>query len=190
MNHALKVTVFLGISLDGFIAGPGGDLSWLSECATESPTETGYDELMDRTDALVLGRNTYDAVRQFSNWPFGGKRVYVMTHQPLVPAHGEIALQGDIEQALRTVQTSGARSIYLDGGNVVQQALDKNLVDELVLSWVPVVLGSGIRLFEEGLSPSRWQLGHSRSFQSGMVQAYYRNARSRGPLAESVGKQA
>ena len=96
MTHAAKVTVFLGISLDGFIAGPGGDLAWLSECATESPTDTGYDELMGRTDALVLGRNTYEAVRQFSDWPFEGKRVYVMTHRPLVPAHGEIALQGNI----------------------------------------------------------------------------------------------
>ena len=188
MTHAAKVTVFLGISLDGFIAGPGGDLAWLSECATESPTDTGYDELMGRTDALVLGRNTYEAVRQFSQWPFEGKRVYVMTHRPLVPAHGEIALQGNIEHALRTVQTSGAHAIYLDGGNVVRQALEKHLVDELVLSWVPVVLGSGIRLFEEGLSPSRWRLRHSRSFESGMVQASYRNVRSTEPLAACVSK--
>ena len=186
MTDSAKVIVFLGISLDGFIAGPGGDLSWLSECANESPTETGYEELMDRTDALVLGRHTHDAVLQFSNWPFRGKRVYVLTHRPLVPVHGVIALQGDIEQALRIVQASGARSIYLDGGNVVRQALEKNLVDELVLSWVPVVLGSGIRLFEEGLSPSRWRLGHSRLFESGMVQASYRNARSTQPHAESV----
>lgn len=105
-----------------------------------------------------------------------------------IPVHGVIALQGDIEQALRIVQASGTRSIYLDGGNVVRQALEKNLVDELVLSWVPVVLGSGIWLFEEGLSPSRWRLGHSRSFESGMVQvqASYRNARSTQPHAKSV----
>lgn len=190
MPYVAKVIVFLGISLDGFIAGPGGDLSWLSECANESPAETGYDELMDRTDALVLGRNTHDAVLQFSNWPFSGKRIYVLTHRPLVPVHGEIALQGGIEQALCTVQASGARSIYLDGGNVVRQALEKNLVDELVLSWVPVVLGSGIRLFEEGLSPSRWRLGYSRSFQSGMVQASYQNSRSTERLAKSVSEQA
>lgn len=111
MPLSVKVIVFLGISLDGFIAGPAGDLSWLSECANESPAETGYDELMGRTDALVLGRNTYDAVLGFSDWPFGSKRVYVLTHRPMEPAHGETALQGDIEQALRTVQASGARTI-------------------------------------------------------------------------------
>lgn len=186
MNHASKITVFLGISLDGFIAGPGGDLSWLSECSTESPTETGYDELMGQTDALVLGRNTYDAVLHFGNWPFAGKRVYVMTSRPLLPAHGEVALEGDIERVLRAAQASGARFIYLDGGNVVRQALEKNLVDELVLSWVPTVLGRGIRLFEEGLSPSRWQLVRSRSFKSGMVQAAYRSACSEAPCADSA----
>ena len=82
------------------------------------------------------------------------------------------------------------QSIYRDGSNLVREALEKNLVDELVLSWIPVVLGSGIRLFEEGLSPSRWRLGHSRSFQSGIVQASYRNAHFTEPHAECVGNQA
>lgn len=190
MHGFPQVIVFLGISLDGFIAGPAGDLSWLSECANESPAETGYDELMGRTDALLLGRNTYDAVLGFSDWPFGGKRVYVLTHRPMAPAHGEIALQGDIEQALCRVQASGARTVYLDGGNVVRQALEKNLVDELVLSWVPVVLGGGIRLFEEGLTPSRWQLAKTRSFPSGMVQTSYLNGCSTVRLESGTGEPA
>jgi dihydrofolate reductase len=176
MSHTPKVVVFLGISLDGFIAAEGGDLSWLSACANESTAETGYDQLMDQTDALLLGRNTYDAVRQFSSWPYGAKPVYVLTHRPIRPAHGERAMQGNIEQALRAVHASGAKTVYLDGGDVVRQALQRNLVEELVLSWVPVVLGSGIRLFAKGLSPSSWHLVHSRSFQSGMVQASYRRA--------------
>lgn len=176
MIRSPEVVVFLGISLDGFIAGEGGDLSWLQACADESPAETGYDDLMARIDALVMGRNTYDAVLQFKDWPFGGKPVYVLTHRPLTSMHGERALQGDIEQAIRTVQAGGANCIYLDGGHVVRQALQKNLVDELVLSWVPVVLGQGVKLFEEGLPPSRWQLDQSRSFKSGLVQARYRRA--------------
>ncbi len=174
MSRLPRVVVFLGISIDGFIAGPGGDLSWLSACAGESPADTGYDELMARSDALVLGRNTYDSVLRFDDWPFGSKPVHVLTRRPLTPLHGERALQGNIEQVLRTVQAAGANSIYLDGGDVVRQALQDSLVDELVLSWVPIVLGQGIRLFGEGLPSSRWQLVRSRSFQSGMVQASYR----------------
>ena len=176
MTCSPEVLVFLGISLDGFIAGEGGDLSWLQACADESPADTGYNELMARVDALVLGRNTYDAVLQFKDWPFGDKPVYVLTHRPLTSKHGERAVQGDIEQALRTVQTEGARCIYLDGGHVVRQALQKHLVDELVLSWVPVVLGQGVKLFEEGLPPLHWHLDQSRSFKSGLVQARYRRA--------------
>lgn len=176
MSRFPKVVVFLGVSLDGFIAGPGGDLSWLADCASESPAETGYNDLMATTDALVLGRNTYDAVRSFNEWPFGTKPVYVLTHRPLNAGHGERAVQGSMEQVLRTVHESGARAVYLDGGDVVRQALQAHLVDELVLSWVPVVLGEGNRLFGEGLPPSCWRLTHSRGFQSGMVQASYRKA--------------
>lgn len=181
MKRYPHVVVFLGISLDGFIAGEGGDLSWLSECANESPADTGYDELMARTDALVMGRNTYDSVLRFDDWPFGTKPVYVLTHRPLTPGHGERAIQGDIEQALLAVHALGANTIYLDGGDVVRQALQKNLVDELVLSWVPVVLGQGVRLFDDGLPPSRWRLMRSRSFQSGLVQTSYRRRGERQP---------
>lgn len=176
MQQSPQVIVFLGISLDGYIAGEGGDLSWLSECANESPAETGYDELMARADTLVLGRNTYDAVLRIKDWPFGNKPVHVLTHRPVIPLHGERALQGDMEEALLALRASGAKCIYLDGGHVVRQALEKNLVDELVLSWVPVVLGKGVRLFEEGVPSSRWRLTRSRAFESGLVQAAYQRA--------------
>jgi dihydrofolate reductase len=175
-TNASQIAVFLGISLDGFIAGEGGDLSWLSDAASASPEETGYDALMARTDALVLGRNTYDSVRGFTEWPFGNKPVYVLTNRPLVPAFGERVLQGDIERVLQAAQSSSGGTIYLDGGDVVRQAMRKNLVDELTLSWVPVVLGSGIRLFEGGLPRSRWKLTGTRLLESGMVQASYRRA--------------
>lgn len=177
MPRLPHVVVFLGISIDGCIAGDGGDLSWLTTCAGESPAETGYADLMTRTDALVLGRNTYDAVAQFNEWPFEGKLVYVLTQRPLNSEYGERAVQGKLEEVLRTVQASGANTLYLDGGEVVRQALQADLVDELVLSWVPVVLGSGVRLFADGLPASRWRLVRSRSFPSGMVQASYSRER-------------
>lgn len=177
MSKSPKVVVFLGISLDGCIAGPNGDLSWMSECANESTAETGYDDLMARTDAVLMGRNTYESVCTFNEWPFGSKPVYVMTHRPLVPAHGERVVQGSMEDALHVIQASGVQSIYLDGGDVVRQALRCNLVDELVLSWVPVILGQGVRLFGEGVPASRWRLVQSRVFRSGMVQASYHRIR-------------
>lgn len=124
-----------------------------------------------------MGRNTYESVCAFNEWPFGSKPVYVMTHRPLVPVHGERVVQGSMEDALCAVQASGVQSIYLDGGDVVRQALQSNQVDELVLSWVPVILGQGVRLFGEGVPSSRWRLAHSRVFRSGMVQACYHSTR-------------
>lgn len=165
--------VFLGISLDGFIAGPNGDLSWLSECAGESPAETGYDELLSRVDTHLIGRQTYESVLAFAQWPYAGQRVKVLTHRPLEPRFSETACHGPIEQVLARLGAEGARGVYLDGGQVVRQALAAGLVDELTLSWVPVMLGGGVRLFDAAMPRSQWQLVGSRSFKSGMLQGRY-----------------
>ncbi len=169
----LKLYVFLGLSLDGCIAGEQGDLSWMEVCAAESPGDTGYDALMAQVDTLLLGRRTYDAVMGFGAWPFVGKRVRVLTHRSLEPRHGECAMGGPLREVLAQLAAEGARHIYIDGGDVVRQALVQDLVHEMTLSWVPVVLGRGTRLFETGLPGSAWQLAGSRQFRSGMVQARY-----------------
>lgn len=169
----VHTAVFLGISLDGCIAGPQGDLSWLSACATESPADTGYEALMQRTDTLLLGRRTHDAVLALGDWPFRNHRVRVLTHRPLPSDHGAQACQGSLPEVLAGLHAEGSRHVYLDGGEVVAQALDSGLVDELTLSWIPVVLGSGTRLFSGPLPRSDWRLVQVRTFASGMVQARY-----------------
>lgn len=169
--------VFLGLSLDGCIAGEQGDLSWMDISAAESPADTGYDALMAQIDTLLLGRRTYDAVIGFGEWPFVGKRVCVLTHRPVVPRYDERACGGELREVLAALTAEGATHIYIDGGDVVRQALAQDLVDEMTLSWLPVVLGRGTRLFEAGLPGSAWQLVGSRRFDSGMVQARYRRHR-------------
>lgn len=171
-----ELHVFLGISLDGCIAGEDGDLSWMQACAAESPAETGYAALMDKVDTLLLGRRTYDAVLGFGDWPFAGKQVRVMTRRALNAQHGEEPCCGPLPSVLAQLAAQGARRVYLDGGDVVRQALALDLVTELTLSWVPVLLGQGTRLFENGLPRQNWQLLGSRAFASGMVQARYGRA--------------
>ena len=173
LPSGLELHVFLGLSLDGCIAGEQGDLSWMEVCAAESPSDTGYDALMAQVDTLLLGRRTYDAVMAFDDWPFVDKRVHVLTHRSLVPRFGESACCGPLREVLTNLAAEGARHIYIDGGDVVRQALAQDLVYEMTLSWLPVVLGRGTRLFETGLPGSAWQLASSRQFSSGMVQARY-----------------
>ena len=174
MNHAIKVSVFLGISLDGYIAGADNDLSWLSVVETDPPEDTGYNALMAGIDVLVMGRNTYETVLTFGFWPYEGKQVVVLTSRPLAPLHGETSFNGSLRELLTELSAHGLKHVYLDGGNVVRQGLQQQLVDELTLSWVPVTIGKGVRLFEGDMSMSQWKLTSHQAFPSGLLQGRYK----------------
>lgn len=174
------VRVFVAASLDGFIADVHGDLSWLS--AFDDPPElTGYASLSAQTDTVVLGRNTYDTVRGFDGWPYDGKRVVVLTHRGLEGAHGEEAHAGSLEALLGDLWMQGSRHIYLDGGQAIRQGLLSGCVDELTISWAPVLLGTGVPLFGAALPVTRLRLVSSRSLPSGLVQCVYTPDRSIRP---------
>lgn len=166
------VRVFVAASLDGFIAGAQGDLSWLS-AFDDPPEQTGYARLSAQTDTVILGRNTCDAVRGFDAWPYAGKRVVVLTSRGLVCAHGEEAHAGSLEPLLHRLWTQGSRNVYLDGGQAIRQGLRSGCVDELTISWAPLVLGAGVPLFGPELAMTRLQLVASRSLPSGLVQCTY-----------------
>jgi dihydrofolate reductase len=172
-----RVSVYLALSLDGYIAREDGGLDWLERMQVPGE-DYGYAEFYGGVDALVLGRRTYDAVLDFPDWPFDGKRVVVLTHRPLRPRHGERAHAGALEPLLRELAREGARRVYLDGGNAVRGALAEGLVDDLTLSWVPVVLGRGRPLFDRSLLSSEWQLAGSRAFSTGLVQCRYHRRRT------------
>ena len=168
------VSIFLGISIDGCIAGENGDLSWLAELAPDSPDATGYTALMAQVDTLLIGRTTYDAVLGFEPWPYAGKRVVVLSHRDFAPRHGEQRREGGVREVLAGLAAEGCRHVYLDGGAVIRAALREGVIDSLTLSVLPVVLGKGVRLFEDGLPRSDWRLEDTRPLPSGVVQLRYR----------------
>lgn len=174
MTTLPRVSVFLGLSLDGYLAREDHGLDWLDLVRTDPPEDTGYVDLMASVDTLVIGRSTYDAVIGFPEWPFSGKRVVVLTRRPLAARHDEETFQGDLTHLLERLAHDGRRHVYLDGGDVVRQGLRAGVISDLTLSWLPIVLGSGIALFERGLPESIWQHAGSRAFPSGLVQATYR----------------
>ena len=174
MSHTIKVSVFLGISLDGYIAGADNDLSWLSVVETDPPEDTGYNALMADIDVMVMGRNTYETVLTFGFWPYEGKQVVVLTSRPLSPLHGETSFNGSLRDLLAELVGRGLKHVYLDGGNVVRQGLQQQLVDELTLSWVPVTIGKGVRLFDGDMSMSQWKLASHQAFPSGLLQGRYK----------------
>lgn len=187
-----SVNAFLALSLDGYIAGPEGDLSWLDPYATDSIEATGYRSLMDRVDTLVMGRNTFEKLLSFAHWPYQGKEVVVLTHRPLSPRHGETVLAGPLREVLAKLYERGARHVYLDGGQAVRQGLADGLVDQLTLSWVPVILGKGILLFDGIQKCLALQLAEVRHLPSGLVQTIYRPPEPLGrqPTEESLHEPA
>ena len=173
--HRPRVSAFLALSLDGFIAGEGGDLDWLTPYGGDSQEETGYSALMASADTLLMGRNTYDIVNAFPEWFYGDKPVVVLTHRPAAPREHVSFRQGALAQVLGDLWQAGARHIYLDGGEVVRQGLQAGLVDELTLFWVPVTLGAGVSLWTQAL-PGRLVPVSSTVLPSGLVRVVYRPA--------------
>lgn len=168
-----KVSAFLGLSLDGYIAGQKGDLSWMSPFQTDSSEDTGYKALMDSVDVLIMGRNTYDVVRNFESWPYTGKRVIVLTHRPLLPLHGETTHEGPLSDLLAQLHAESYQHVYIDGGSIIREGLANGVIDTLTLSWLPVVLGNGIPLFQPGTPMSYWHPKKLRAFPSGLLQGQY-----------------
>lgn len=171
----MRVRVFVGVSIDGFIARPDGGLDFLT--GFETGEDAGYEAFMAGIDALVVGRATYDQVCGFPTWPYAGKRLIVLTHRPLDPRHGETAHAGPLAPLCAALAAEGVRAIYLDGGVAVRQGLDEDLVDDLTITTVPRTIGAGRPLFGGAPTLRAWTLAGVRSFASGMVQVRYERAR-------------
>lgn len=171
-----RCSVFIAVSLDGFIARPDGGLDWLS--IVERPGEDyGFKKFFEEIDALVLGRKTHETTLTFEPWPYLGKRCVVMTHRTPTLRHGEELFAGSPNEIVDRLSRDGIRRIYVDGGDVIRQFLALGLVDDLTLSTIPVLLGEGIRLFGGTPTDVPLDLLASRSFPSGLVQNSYRARR-------------
>jgi dihydrofolate reductase len=170
----MTVSVFIGTSLDGFIARPDGALDWLPEGGGEPH---GYDEFIASVDALVIGRKTFEKVLTFETWPYGDKRVVVLSSHPvdLSAARGGVVEQmaGPPADIVSQLAAGGAHHLYVDGGITIQEFLRAGLVQRLIITRVPVLIGEGVPLF--GTLPRDIRLHHvaTRHYPSGLVQSEY-----------------
>ncbi len=173
-----RIRVFIATSLDGFIAGPGGDLSWLPETVAEYPTAPGgpysYDSFMENVGALLMGRTTYDTVRGFDvPWPYGDTPVLVATHRALDedPPESVTAVSGSMEEMIAAAKAAAAgKDVYLDGGSLIGQAAQAGLLDEIIITRIPVALGSGHPLFGPMAAPFRMRVEGVHQLPGGLFQ--------------------
>ena len=178
MKHYRKVILFISMSLDGFIATKDDDISWLSMVEKEGE-DYGYNELQNRVDTYIVGNTTYQAILKLTNGVFPQAEMYdcyVITRQEIENKDGIIFYNGDIEKLIHQLKSKDGKDIYCDGGGQIVKLLqEKNLIDEYVISILPILLGDGKRLFlGENESRIKLKLEETKSFDTGLVQVRYK----------------
>jgi dihydrofolate reductase len=172
MTARIHASVFVGASLDGFIARPDGTFDFLPE----NPEPHGYEEFVATVDAMVMGRKTYETALAFASWPYGNKPVFVLSTRPLAPAPDGAVVEhvsGTPQHIMARLAQRGIQHVYVDGGQTVQAFLRAGLIDRITITRVPVIIGSGISIFGALDHDIRLQHITTRHFPSGLVQSQY-----------------
>jgi dihydrofolate reductase len=174
MTLSIKASVFVGTSVDGFIARSNDDLDFLPPGGGE---EHGYAAFMATVDAMVIGRNTFDKVLTFEEWPYIDKLVIVLSTRPIdmpsIPGAQVERMEGSPQEIVERLAARGAKHLYVDGGITIQRFLQAGLIQRLIITRVPVLIGTGIPLF--GALPRDIRLQHvtTSQYESGLVQSEY-----------------
>lgn len=169
------MSIFVGVSLDGFLARKNGAYDFLFQ---KPDVDNGYNRFFASVDALVIGRGTFDVVKEFERWPYAKKLVIVLTHAPRqmrAPAGANCEfIAATPKQVADRLARRGAKHVYVDGGKTIQAFLRAGLIQRMTVTRVPILIGEGIPLF--GSVPRDIRLKHvrTRTFRNGMVQTEYR----------------
>jgi dihydrofolate reductase len=175
----MKTIVYIGTSLDGFIARKDGDIDWLTKFANDEATRS-YEEFMKRIDSIIIGRGTFEKVLTFPSWPYD-KKVFVLSKSikqvPEIVKDKVTILSLAPKDLLNYLSGKGFSSVYIDGGKVIQAFLKEDMIDELIISKVPILIGNGIPLF--GYLDTDLHFEHVRTevVSNGLVKSYYTRER-------------
>ena len=174
MPRNIKLSVFCGVSVDGFLARPDHALDFLD---THGQEPHGFEEFFRSVDVVVIGRRTFEVVKTFGGWAYGKKPVVVLSSRPLdfswIKGGAVEQMSGEPAAIVVQLEAKGHRHAYIDGGITIQRFLSAGLIDRMTISAVPVLIGTGIPLF--GVVPRDIRLRHvaTRTFRGGLVQNEY-----------------
>ena len=164
------------MSVDGFIATHDDDLSWLS-IVQNGKEDYGYVDFNNQVDTYIVGRKTYEVVLKLTGGDFPQAKqhkCYVITRQNLHNKDGISFYNGSLEELINNLKKEKGKHIYCDGGGeIVKLLMEKNLIDEYIISVIPTILGDGKRLFKGGINPLKLKAMPSKHFESGLVQLHY-----------------
>jgi dihydrofolate reductase len=167
-----KVSVYIATSIDGYIARKDGNLDWLQYGHT-GDEDYGFKKFINSIDALILGRNTYQVVSDFDEWPYKEKRVIVLSNTLKAVRKEAELFCGELSELLSKLHSENIKHVWVDGGLTASKFLEAGLVNELTISIIAMVLGSGIPLFSIMNREHKCRLVTSQAYPSGLVQLKY-----------------
>lgn len=176
----MKVSVYIATSLDGFIARRDGSIDWLNEAQGLIPEgeDCGFKEFMDSVDVLVIGRKTFEQVLSFGQWPYGQTKMVVLSHNTVeIPDNLPPCVSCSSEPPqvlLERLSEQGAKHAYVDGGKTIHSFLAESLIDEFIITRIPILIGDGIPLFDSIQNDIQLEHIHTTAFDFGLVQSTYR----------------
>lgn len=176
-NERKKNSVFIATSIDGYIADKNGGLEWLNSVPNPDQIDVGYDLFIEHIDAIVMGRKTFETVCNFGiDWPYT-KPVFVLSRTlEKIPEkyrnYAELA-KGSTAEILHAINQRGYYHLYIDGGATIQSFLREDLIDELVITTIPVLLGGGVPLFSYLTEALMFKLVRSTVYLDEIVQNHY-----------------
>jgi dihydrofolate reductase len=170
-----KVIVYIATSVDGYIAKPNDDLSFLSIVQQEGE-DYGYSKFVNSVDTVILGRKTYDWVlTQVPKFPHADKTSFIITRTAR-PSIGKTNFYtGKLKDLIANLKTEHGKNIFVDGGaEIVNELLKENLIDEFIISVIPILVGNGTKLFKDGRPELKLELVSTKQFEKGLTQVHYR----------------
>lgn len=172
-----KMSLFIAMSLDGYIAKPNDDLSFLKLVEKEGE-DYGYAEFTSQIDTIIIGRKTYDyVVREIgsSHYDNGQRNVYVITRTERPPIGRTTFYTCDLTKLVDRLKSENGKNIYCDGGaEVINELLKYDLIDEFIISIIPIFLGTGTRLFKDGRPEQILEFITAKTFETGLTQLHYK----------------
>jgi dihydrofolate reductase len=174
-----KLSLFIATSLDGYIAQPNDDLSFLKLVEKEGE-DYGYAEFTANIDTIILGRKTYDYVLKetgSSHYDNGQRNVYVITRIQKPSVGRTTFYTGNLTELVLRLKSESGKNIYCDGGaEIINELLKNDLIDEFIIAVIPVLLGDGTRLFKDGRPEQQLELLNVKTFDTGLTQLHYKRA--------------
>jgi dihydrofolate reductase len=170
-----KIKLYIAASIDGYIARSDGELDWLMKFPVTPNENYGYNDFDETVDTVIMGGRTYrDILCMDFVWPYKGKKTYVISRTQLMKKDDvEFMTENIIENISQLRETEGKDIWLVGGGEIIAMLLDKEMVEEMIITYIPVTLGNGIRLFSDCSKESKWTLRDTKSYPNNVLQATY-----------------